>query len=161
MDVSYSIQDATVNPQFVVMTIWLSRNLRSRGDSQWEIRKEYCIKTSSNICFGYLLESPHWGDSNKYPKHMLYEGIRIKQGLSYVSFSSLRILYNSKFILMTASLWINVVAVTRANCISGQRVLKPDCAMHMVISAFAVRICLEDTLLLGVSFIRTSIYICV
>ena len=21
------------------------------------------------LCFGYLLESPHWGDSNKYPKH--------------------------------------------------------------------------------------------
>ena len=26
--------------------------------------------TSRNICFGYLLESPHWGDSNKYPQHM-------------------------------------------------------------------------------------------
>ena len=25
------------------------------------------------LCFGYLLESPHWGDSNKYPKHMLLE----------------------------------------------------------------------------------------
>ena len=21
-------------------------------------------------CYGYLLESPHWGDSNKYPQHM-------------------------------------------------------------------------------------------
>ena len=31
--------------------------------------QEYCIKTANNICFGYLLESPQWGDSNKYPKH--------------------------------------------------------------------------------------------
>ena len=29
-------------------------------------------------CFGYLLESPHLGDSNKYPKHMFCEKIRIK-----------------------------------------------------------------------------------
>ena len=28
---------------------------------------------SQNICFGYLLESPQWGDSNKYPKHLLLE----------------------------------------------------------------------------------------
>ena len=25
------------------------------------------------LCFGYLLELPQWGDSNKYPKHMLLE----------------------------------------------------------------------------------------
>ena len=30
--------------------------------------QEYCIKTSSKVCFGYLLELPHWGNSNKYPK---------------------------------------------------------------------------------------------
>ena len=32
---------------------------------------KHCIKSSSNICC----------DSNKYPKHMFYEEIRIKQGL--------------------------------------------------------------------------------
>ena len=26
--------------------------------------------TPRNICCGYLLELPHWGDSNKYPQHM-------------------------------------------------------------------------------------------
>ena len=52
--------------------------------------QEYCIKFSSNICFGYLLESPHWGDSNKYPKHMFYDEIQIKQGLSYISVCSLK-----------------------------------------------------------------------
>ena len=40
--------------------------------------QEYCIKPSNNICFGYLLESPHWGDSNKYPTHMVYEEIKNK-----------------------------------------------------------------------------------
>ena len=38
------------------------------------------LKSSSNICFGYLLESPQRGDSNKYPKHMFYEELRLKQG---------------------------------------------------------------------------------
>ena len=50
--------------------------------------------------FGYLLESPHWCDSNKYPKHTLYEEITIKHGICCISFCSLRILCNSKFILM-------------------------------------------------------------
>ena len=95
------------------MTIWMSRNLRSRSKSLWEIMQGYCIKTSSNICFGYLLELPHWGDSNKYPKHMFYEEIRIKQGC-YISFCPLRILYNSKFMLMATSLGTNVV-VTRVH----------------------------------------------
>ena len=27
---------------------------------------------TSKTCFGYLLESPHRGDSNKYPKHILF-----------------------------------------------------------------------------------------
>ena len=51
--------------------------------------QEYRIKTSSNICFGYLLESPH---SNKYSKRNFYEEIRIKQGLSYISFCPLRLI---------------------------------------------------------------------
>ena len=49
--------------------------------------------TSRNICFGYLLDSPHWGDSNKYTKYMFYEEIRIKHGIFCISFSSLGILY--------------------------------------------------------------------
>ena len=49
---------------------------------------------SSNIHvgFGYLLELPQRGNSNKYPKHMFYEEIRIKQVISYISFCPLRIL---------------------------------------------------------------------
>ena len=37
--------------------------------------QEYIIKTSSNICFGYLLELTYRGDSNKYPKLLLHETI--------------------------------------------------------------------------------------
>ena len=71
-----------------------------------------------NICFGYLLESPLWGDSNKYPKHMFNAEIRRKkkQDLSYISICSLSILYNGKFILMATSLGTNVVVVTRVHC---------------------------------------------
>ena len=43
--------------------------------------QKHCIKSSNNICFGYLLELPQRGNSNKYPKHMFYEEVRIKQGL--------------------------------------------------------------------------------
>ena len=43
--------------------------------------QKHCIISSSNIhvYFEYLLELPRRGDSNKYPKHMFYEEIRIKQ----------------------------------------------------------------------------------
>ena len=37
--------------KFVIMTIWLSRNLSSIGDSEWENMQEYCIRSSSNILF--------------------------------------------------------------------------------------------------------------
>ena len=78
--------------------------------------KKHCIKSSSNICFGFLLESPQRGVSNKYPKHMFYEKVRIKQGLSDMSFCPLRILYNSKFIIMETFLGTNAVVVTRVHC---------------------------------------------
>ena len=76
-NVTVSYTDNTTT-KIVIMTIWMSRKLLSRCDSICEIMQEYFIKTSSNICFGYLLESP--GDSNKYPKRMFCEEIRIKQG---------------------------------------------------------------------------------
>ena len=43
--------------------------------------------------------------------------IRIKQGISYITFYPLRILYNSKFILMATSLGTNAVVVTWVHCI--------------------------------------------
>ena len=56
-----------------------------------------------------------WPDSNKYPKHMYYEKIRINHGLSYISCCPLRILYNSKFIIMATFLRTNAVVVTRVH----------------------------------------------
>ena len=53
--------------------------------------------------------------SNKYSKHILYGEIRIKQGLFYLSFCPLKILYNSKFIIMATSLGTNAVVVTRVH----------------------------------------------
>ena len=44
---------------------------------------------------------------------MFYEEIRIKQDLSYISICPLRILNNSKFILMASSLGTNAAVVTR------------------------------------------------
>ena len=65
--------------------------------------QEHCIRISSNICFGYLLESPHGGDTNKNTKHIFYEELRIKQGFPNISFCLLRSLYNSKFIIVATS----------------------------------------------------------
>ena len=48
---------------------------------------------------------------------VLWEEIRTKQDLSYISICSSRILYNSKFILMVMTLGTNAVVVTRVHCI--------------------------------------------
>ena len=47
---------------------------------------------------------------------MFSEEVRIKQGLSQVSFCSLKILYNSKFILMASSFGTNAVIVMMVQC---------------------------------------------
>ena len=79
--------------------------------------QKHRIKSSSKIYFGYLLAIlPQRGDSNKYPKHMFFGEIRIKQGLFYLSFCPLKILYNSKFIIMATFLGTNAVVVTRVHC---------------------------------------------
>ena len=79
--------------------------------------EKHCITSSTKICFGYLLELPQSGNSNKYPKQMFYEEIRMKQGFSYISFCPLRIIYNSKFTIMATFLGTNAVVVTRVHCI--------------------------------------------
>ena len=81
-------------------------------------------------CFGYLLESPHRGDSHKYPKHMFYEEIRIKYCICCISFCSLRILYNSKFILTAISLGTNAdlvqgFTVVGLQCVDSEDQVQP------------------------------------
>ena len=57
---------------------------------------------------------------------MFCEEIRIKQGLSYISFCPLRILYNSKFILMETSLGTNAVVVIRVHCMENYAKVNRD-----------------------------------
>ena len=59
--------------------------------------------------FGYLLELPHRGDSNKYTKRMIYKRTIKKYPL-------LKFLYNSKFDFTAKSLVTNTVIVTRVLC---------------------------------------------
>ena len=57
------------------------------------VNEKLCKNIASKLQATYVLEeSPQWGNSNKYPKHMFYEEIIIKQGLYYISFCPLRIL---------------------------------------------------------------------
>ena len=61
---------------------------------------------------------------------MFYEEIRNEQGLPYILFYPLRILYNSKSMLMATSLVTNAVVVTRVHCILTNRV-RPDPTARM------------------------------
>ena len=114
--------------------------------------------------FGYLWESPQWDDSNRIHSIMFYEEIRIEHGLSYISFCPLRVLYNSKFILMATafgkkccrcnegSLYKIVWATTWENVTShmfAHRRLKSGCASAQ--SDHNLRCPREETLLLWLS----------
>ena len=59
-----------------------NENAFSKGDRNYTVA--LLFNTSSNICFGYLLESPHRGDSYKYPKHMVYK--EIKLNMAFVAY---------------------------------------------------------------------------
>ena len=86
---------------------------------KWRLMWNYARKLHKIFkqhIFWYLLELPQRGNSNKYPKHMFYEEIRIKQGFSYIPFCPLRILYNNKFIIMATFLETNAVIATRVHC---------------------------------------------
>ena len=64
-------------------------------------------------------------------QNVFYEEIT-KQNLSYISISSLRILYKSKFSLMAPSLGTNAVVVTKVHCISGNTVAIRDMCSYSV-----------------------------
>ena len=64
---------------------------------------------SEDICWHCLREAILTNLQNI----MFYEEIRIKQCFFYLSFCPLKILYNSKFIIMAMSLEMNAVLVTR------------------------------------------------
>ena len=80
--------------KFVLMIIWLARNLTEVLTVNGKSCKNIVFNTS---------KSYDWGDFNKYLKHLFYEEIRIKQDLYNISLCSFRILYYSNFISMTTS----------------------------------------------------------
>ena len=75
---------------------------------------------------------------------MFYEEIRIKQSVSYILFCPLRILYNSKFIIMATFLGTNAIVVMWVHCI---------CSSYLVLLCFRKAV-LRDC---GISWV--SIYI--
>ena len=63
--------------------------------------------------FAYLLESPHWTyEEIKKKQKKKKKKKKKKKSLPYILICSLRILYKSKFILMTTSLETDAVVVT-------------------------------------------------
>ena len=76
--------------KFVIMTICLTQNLHSLGDSKLEIMQEKCWNTSRKICFGYFTEAI----LTNIQKHMFCEETEITQGLSYIAFCLLNIFYS-------------------------------------------------------------------
>ena len=79
------------------------------------------MKVNEKLCKNIALKHMFWifvriaRQFLQISKTYVYEEI-IKQRLSHISFSPLRIFHNSKFILMTMSLGTNAVVVTRIQC---------------------------------------------
>ena len=72
--------------------------------------QNHFIKSSSNICFGYLLEC-----SNKYPKHMFYEGNKNKtRPFLHIILSIKDSL--QQLIHYNGNIFRNAVVVTRVHC---------------------------------------------
>ena len=70
-----------------------------------------------NIWCGYLLESPHWGASNKYPQHMFLTVNKERKGfLSLIILLYFGILYSGKLFIMAESKQTNAVVITRFFC---------------------------------------------
>ena len=84
--------------KFVITTIWMERFFSSRWGRLLEISMNTLFNTARNICCGYLLESPHQGDSNKYPQHMFLGVNKGKKAFYHLSYWYVGILYSDKFI---------------------------------------------------------------
>ena len=101
--------------KYVIQTTWLAQKTSLK---RWQLIRNYAVallfNTSSNIHFGYLLESPQWGNSNKYPKHMVYKEIKLNMAFvayHYTHSLQQQIHFNSNIF------GNNAVVVTRVHCI--------------------------------------------
>ena len=72
-----------------------------------------------NIRFGYLLESPHLSDSNKYTKtYDLYKKRTVQKYPLFMLYTGPYQVYNSKFDFTAKSLVTNTVVIKRVLCVS-------------------------------------------
>ena len=93
----------------------------SRWNIQLGIFRNIVFYTQKNICCGYLLESPHRGDSNKYPQHM-FLGVYSQKASLLLPFILLYvgILYNS-ILFNGKMLGTKAVVITRVLCIRSEQ----------------------------------------
>ena len=97
------------------MTIPLSQTVAEEVTFSHKSCNNIVFNTLKEHMFRIFVRIASLGNSNKYPKHMFSEEIRTKQYPSYISFCPLRILYNSKFIIMATSLGTNAGVVRRVH----------------------------------------------
>ena len=129
--------------------------------------QKYCIKTSSNIRFGYLLESPKWADSNKYPKHNVLLGnknktkhffciiLPIKDSLQQQIHFNGNIFWDRWLRCNEVSLYVNVDAINSraitAGCCSELNVLETLTGKLRQLRKFCVAVLLKgDCFLKGI-----------
>ena len=75
-------------------------------------RLRYAARLWEDIRFGYLLESPRRGDSNKNTNHLIYKRTVQKYPLLVL----IKFLYDSEFDFTAKSLVTNIVVITRVLC---------------------------------------------
>ena len=77
----------------------------------------FILFSSQNICFGYLLESPQRGDSNKYPKHMLLDVlIQYSCFLHNFSLTVERKFRDSQIFSLTNFVVVSSVGIKKVDC---------------------------------------------
>ena len=77
-----------------ILKIWYVEVRRygsvSESPLEFEISRVTVFKSKKHTFWILVLELPHWGDSNKYPKPMFCEEKRVNQCLLYISLCSLK-----------------------------------------------------------------------
>ena len=78
----------------------------------------FTLTSLQNVYFGYLLESPRWGDSNKYPKHMLLEVLNNNVPAYFlINCYLLRVGFRASLIVSITSVFVvSSVGIIRVDC---------------------------------------------
>ena len=92
------------------------------------IKGWFCLFLHKNICCGYSLESPQWGDSNEYPQHMVMENWwKLSFNYHQIPILSVPLLVLIKEFML---LYIHCVSYEITNFGKTQRVLKDHPHLH-------------------------------